>query len=31
MTHFFVEQDKGEGSPFGSIIKSISYIQKNLI
>lgn len=31
MKYFFVEQDKCPGDPFDSIIKSITYIKKNLI
>lgn len=31
LKYFFVEQDKTPGSPFDSIIKSMTYIKKNLV
>jgi sugar phosphate isomerase/epimerase len=31
MQYFFVEQDQTPGDPFDSIIKSITYIKKNLV
>jgi sugar phosphate isomerase/epimerase len=31
LKYFFVEQDKTPGSPFDSIVKSYSYIKKNLV